>query len=89
MVAAGIVAGLLAVLPGPPAEGAARKLNPALVNLPPNRWLTLHEPSATLPVGCEMRCSLEYDPHHKVLLLVTGGYGRPTAVRALRIELPR
>ena len=43
-------------------------------------------PTATLPFGCGMNFNMEYDPHHKVLLLVTGGYGKATAVWALRVE---
>jgi hypothetical protein len=34
-----------------------------------------------------MNYTMEYDPRHKVLLLVTGGDGAPTAVWALKIEL--
>jgi hypothetical protein len=45
-------------------------------------------PTATLPHGCGMNYNMEYDPQHQCLLLVTGGYGRPTAVWALRIKLP-
>ena len=43
-------------------------------------------PTATLPAGCGMNYNLEYDPHHRVLLLVTGTYGQPTTVWALRVE---
>ena len=43
--------------------------------------------TATLPFGCGMNYNMEYDPHHKVLLLVTGSYGTSTTVRALRIDL--
>jgi hypothetical protein len=43
-------------------------------------------PSATLPIGCGMNYNMEYDPHHKVLLLVTGTYGKSTVVRALRVD---
>ena len=41
-------------------------------------------PTATLPFGCGMNCSMEHDPRHKVMLLVTGG--NPT-VWALRVDL--
>jgi hypothetical protein len=41
--------------------------------------------SATLPFACGMNFNLEYDSRHKVLLLVTGGYGgKRTTVWALR-----
>ena len=44
-------------------------------------------PTAVLPFACGMNYNLEYDPHHQVLLLVTGDYKRPTAVWALRGDL--
>jgi hypothetical protein len=50
-----------------------------------DRWTQIE--TATLPFGCDMNYNMHYDPLHKCLLLVTGGYGNPTAVRALRIEL--
>jgi len=71
---------------GTPKGPAKRQAEVWLYDLGADAWR--QEPSATLSFGCEMNYNLEYDPHHKVLLLVTGGYGRPTAVRALRIELP-
>ena len=76
--------------PGATAEQkrkAERQAEVWLYDLGADAWRQVA--SATLPFGCEMNYNLEYDPHHKVLLLVTGGYGQPTAVRALRIELPR
>ena len=41
---------------------------------------------ATLPFGCGMDYNMAYDPNDRVCLLVTGTYGQPTAVWALRIE---
>jgi hypothetical protein len=46
-------------------------------------------PTAALPFGCGMNYNMEYDPYHRVLLLVTGGYGQPTTVWALRVELAK
>jgi len=39
--------------------------------------------TATLPFGCGMNYNLEYDPGHKCLLLVTGGYRQTTTVWAM------
>ena len=49
-------------------------------------WTQL--PDATLPFGCGMNYNMEYDPGHKACLLVTGGYGQPTAVWAIRVARP-
>ena len=46
-------------------------------------WARLE--GADLPFPCGMNYNMEYDPGHKVMLLVTGGYGQTTAVWALRI----
>ena len=44
--------------------------------------------TATLPFACGMNYNMEYDPNHKVLLLVTGGKGEGnTKVWALKINL--
>jgi hypothetical protein len=43
--------------------------------------------SATLPFACDMNYNMEYDPRHKVLFLVTGGYGQSTVVWALKPEI--
>lgn len=56
-----------------------------LYDLAADAWT--HLPSATLPFGCGMNYNLVYDPGHKACLLVTGGYGQPTAVWALRLAL--
>jgi len=53
-----------------------------LYDLAADAWSQLA--SATLPFGCGMNYNLAYDPGHKVCLLVTGGYGQPTAVWALK-----
>jgi len=42
--------------------------------------------TAGLPFACGMNYNLEYDPTHKVMLLVTGGYGPGTQVWSLRLE---
>ncbi len=44
---------------------------------------------ATLPFACGMNYNLEYDPHRRRVLLVTGGYRQPTVVWALRIGKQR
>jgi len=54
-----------------------------LYDLAADAWA--HLPAATLPFACGMNYNLVYDPGHGVCLLVTGGYGRPTAVWALRV----
>jgi len=46
-----------------------------------------HVPTATLPFGCGMDYNMVYDPGHKVCLLVTGTYGQPTAVWALKVHI--
>ena len=45
-----------------------------------------HVPTATLPFACGMNYNVEYDSIHRVLLLVTGGYSRATAVWALKLR---
>lgn len=47
-------------------------------------WMKIK--TATLPFACGMNYAMEYDPFHKVLLLVTGTYGRPTRVWALKVK---
>ena len=56
-----------------------------LYDLAADAWTPL--PAATLPFGCGMNYNLEYDPNHEACLLVTGTYGQPTAVWALRVDL--
>jgi hypothetical protein len=78
------------VMASPKATNAERRKAPRraevwLYDLGADAWQ--HVPSATLPFGCEMNYNMEYDPGHRVLLLVTGGYGRPTAVWALRVAV--
>ena len=41
-------------------------------------WVQIQ--TAVLPFACGMNYNMEYDPFHKVLLQVTGGYGERTAV---------
>ncbi len=40
---------------------------------------------ATLPFACGMNYNMEFDPNHRVILLVTGGDGTSTRVWALRL----
>jgi len=63
---------------------AKRRAEVWLYDLGADAWQQV--PTATLPAGCGMNYNMEYDPRHKVLLLVTGGYGMPTTVRALRVD---
>ena len=56
-----------------------------LYDLGKDTWFQLA--TATPPFLCGMNYNMEYDPGHKVLLLVTGDYGIPTAVWALKIDL--
>jgi hypothetical protein len=56
-----------------------------LYDVAADRWTQL--PEATLPFGCGMNYNMVYDSHHKCLLLVTGDYGQPTAVWAMRVQL--
>jgi hypothetical protein len=52
-------------------------------DLGPDKWTQIT--TATLPFTCGMNFNMEYDSRHKVLLLVTGGYGGvKTTVWALR-----
>ncbi|MBI5760243.1 MAG: hypothetical protein HZA46_17135 [Planctomycetales bacterium] len=37
---------------------------------------------------CGMNYTMEFDPGHRVLLLVTGGDGDPTRVWTLRLKSP-
>ena len=48
-------------------------------------WTRLE--GADLPFPCGMNYNMEYDPGHKVMLLATGDYKRPTTVWALKIRL--
>ena len=43
--------------------------------------------TATLPMACGMNFNMEYDPGHRIVLLVTGGYRGATTVWALRPQL--
>ena len=55
-----------------------------LYDLAADAWTPV--PTATLPFGCGMNYNLVYDPGHRACLLVTGTYGQPTAVWALKIQ---
>lgn len=55
-----------------------------LYDLAADAWSQV--PTATLPFGCGMNYNLVYDPGHKACLLVTGTYGQPAAVWALRVK---
>ena len=57
----------------------------AIYDLKADAWEQLE--TAVLPFACGMNYNLEYDPHHRVMLLVTGGErGAPTEVWALRLD---
>jgi hypothetical protein len=55
-----------------------------LYDLGRDAWTQIE--TATLPFACGMNYNMEYDPGHDVLLLVTGGHRRPTAVWALKLS---
>ena len=55
-----------------------------LYDLAGDAWTQI--PDATLPFACGMNYNLEYDPRHRACLLVTGDYGKPTAVYGLRLS---
>ncbi len=55
-----------------------------LYDLATDAWAPVGE--ATLPFACGMNYNLEFDPLHRVMLLVTGGDGTPTRVWALRLK---
>lgn len=57
-----------------------------LYDLGKDAWTQLE--SATLPFACGMNYNLEFDPGHRVMLLVTGGDGTPTRVWALSWKPP-
>jgi hypothetical protein len=67
---------------GKNAEGATETW---LYDLGADAWTRI--PTAELPFTCGMNYNLYYDCGHKVLLLVTGDYGRPTVVWALKLKL--
>ena len=55
-----------------------------LYDLGADAWAQIK--TATLPFGCGMNYNMEYDPNHKVHLLVTGGYRGATTVWALKVK---
>ncbi|MBM4042745.1 MAG: hypothetical protein FJ290_30015 [Planctomycetes bacterium] len=65
-------------------EGKKLQAETWLYDLAADAWTQV--PAATLPFGCGMNYNMVYDPGHKVCLLVTGGYGQPTTVWALRVK---
>lgn len=65
-------------------DGELKRTETWLYDLKADEWR--HIEAASLPFTCGMNYNLEYDPHHRVLLLVTGGErGAPTEVWALRL----
>lgn len=65
-------------------EGTAKQTETWLYDLGVDAWQQVD--SATLPFTCGMNYNLEYDPAHRLLLLVTGGErGAKTQVWALRL----
>ena len=65
-------------------EGEKKQTETWLYDLGKDSWSQVA--SATLPFACGMNYNLEFDPSHRVMLLVTGGDGTPTRVWALRLE---
>jgi hypothetical protein len=65
-------------------EGDVKQTETWLYDLGNDAWNQV--PAATLPFTCGMNYNLEFDPQHRVLLLVTGGDGAPTRVWAMRLE---
>jgi hypothetical protein len=63
-------------------EGNARTTETWLYDLGKDRWNRLE--GADLPFVCGMNYNMEFDPIHRLMLLVTGGDGSPTRVWALR-----
>ncbi len=70
----------------PDAKPPVKQVETWLYDLGTDSWTQL--PKATLPFGCGMNYNMEYDPNHRLCLLVTGDARQPTTVWALRIELP-
>lgn len=69
-------------------EGERKQTETWLYDLRSDAWRQVE--SAALPFTCGMNYNLEYDPHHRVMLLVTGGEGgAPTQVWALRLATTR
>lgn len=54
-----------------------------LYDLPEDTWVRLED--ATLPFGVGMNYNMEFDPGHRLLLLVADPPGEPVAVWALRL----
>ncbi|NBO93754.1 MAG: hypothetical protein EBV06_15820 [Planctomycetia bacterium] len=68
-------------------SGDTKQAETWLYDLSKDAWN--HLKTATLPFACGMNYNLEYDPGHRVLLLVTGGYRDPTRVWAMRLDVPK
>ena len=67
------------------ADGERKQTETWLYDLQADAWEQIE--TAVLPFACGMNYNLEYDPHHRVMLLVTGGErGAPTEVWALRLD---
>lgn len=66
-------------------EGDRKQSETWLYHLGNDEWSQVA--TATLPFPCGMNYNLEFDPLHRVLLLVTGGDGTPTRVWALRLDV--
>lgn len=66
------------------AEGDKKSTETWLYDLGADSWERVT--GAELPFACGMNYNLEFDPLHRVMLLVTGGDGTPTRVWALRLK---
>ena len=65
-------------------EGEKKGTETWLYDLGADSWERVK--GAELPFACGMNYNLEFDPLHRVMLLVTGGDGTPTRVWALRLK---
>lgn len=64
-------------------EGERKQTETWVYDLASDTWAQASD--ATLPFACGMNYNMEFDPDHRVMLLVTGGDGTPTRVWALRL----
>jgi hypothetical protein len=65
-------------------EGDRKHTETWLYDLGADAWTQVE--AGTLPFACGMNYTMEFDPGHRVMLLVTGGDGDPTRVWSLRLK---
>ncbi|MCE9531741.1 MAG: hypothetical protein K8T89_11555 [Planctomycetes bacterium] len=68
-------------------EGERKQTETWLYDLGADAWTQVKD--AVLPFAHGMNYNMEFDPDHRVMLLVTGGDGTPTRVWALRLEIAK